>query len=80
MELEEKHKLIKNRLRNYLPETTKIIISQRISSIKEADRIIVMDGGRINGIGSSEELLKSNVIYSEIYNEQMKNKLMLSED
>lgn len=73
-------KLIKNRLRNYLPETTKIIISQRISSIKEADRIIVMDGGRINGIGSSEELLKSNVIYSEIYNEQMKNKLMLSED
>lgn len=73
-------KRIKNSLKDNLPDTTKIIISQRISSIKEADRIIVMDGGRINGIGSSAELLKSNKIYSEIYNEQMKNKLIHSED
>lgn len=73
-------KLIKNGLKAFMPETTKIIISQRISSIKEADRIIVMDDGRIDGIGSSDELLKNNDIYSEIYNEQMKNKLMISED
>lgn len=52
--------------------TTKIIIAQRISSVEDADKIIVMDNGEINGIGTHEELLKNNEIYSEVYNSQVK--------
>ena len=53
-----------------IPDTTKIIIAQRISSVQNADRIIVMDDGKINGIGTHEELLKSNEIYREVYESQ----------
>lgn len=59
--------LIRKGLRSYLPETTKLIIAQRISSVEDADRIIVMDGGRIDAIGTHEELLKTNKIYQEVY-------------
>lgn len=55
-----------------IPGTTKLIIAQRISSVQDADRILVLDGGRINGLGTHEELLKSNKIYREIYDTQMK--------
>ena len=53
-----------------IPGTTKIIIAQRISSIQDADRIIVMDNGKIDGLGTHEELLKANAIYQEVYNSQ----------
>ena len=59
--------LIRKAMRTYIPETTKIIIAQRTSSVEDADRIVVMDGGRINAIGTSEELLKTNKIYREVY-------------
>ena len=49
---------------------TKIVIAQRISSIEDADQIIIMDDGRINQIGTHEELLKTNKIYQEVYNTQ----------
>lgn len=55
-----------------IPGTTKLIIAQRISSVQDADRILVLDGGRINGLGTHEELLKNNKIYREIYDTQMK--------
>ncbi len=64
--------LIRKAFRDYIPATTKIIIAQRISSVEDADRIIVMDGGKINGIGTHEELLKTNTIYSEVYYSQIK--------
>ena len=59
--------LIRKAMRTYIPETTKIIIAQRTSSVEDADRIIVMDGGRIDAIGTSEELLRTNRIYREVY-------------
>jgi ABC-type multidrug transport system ATPase subunit len=59
-------------MRTYIPETTKIIIAQRTSSVEDADRIIVLDNGRINAIGTSEELLKTNQIYREVYLSQNK--------
>lgn len=55
-----------------IPYTTKIIIAQRISSVEDADKIIVMDNGQINGYGTHEELLKTNAIYKEIYDSQIK--------
>ena len=64
--------LIREGLRSYLPETTKIIIAQRISSVEDADRIVVMDGGRIDAIGTHKELLQSNRIYQEVYESQQK--------
>lgn len=64
--------LIRKAFREETPDTTKIIIAQRISSVEDADYIIVMDGGAINGFGTHEELLKSNEIYKEIYESQMK--------
>lgn len=62
--------LIRQGLANYLPETTKIIIAQRIASVENADKIIVMDNGEISGIGTHQELLASNKIYQEVYNSQ----------
>lgn len=64
--------LIRKAFREYIPTTTKIIIAQRISSVQDADRIIVLEGGKINGIGTHEELLKSNKIYAEVYYSQVK--------
>lgn len=64
--------IIRENLRKYAPETTKIIIAQRIASVEDADRIIVVDEGRIDGIGTHEELLKNNEIYREVYESQVK--------
>lgn len=64
--------LIRKAFKEYIPETTKIIIAQRISSIENADRIIVIDNGVINGIGTHEELLENNTIYQEVYTTQQK--------
>ena len=64
--------LIRKAFRDYIPSTTKIIIAQRISSVEDADRIIVLESGKINGIGTHEELLKNNKIYSEVYYSQVK--------
>ena len=64
--------LIRKGLKNTMPETTKIIIAQRISSIQDADKIVVLDNGTINGIGSHEELLKTNAIYKDIFETQNK--------
>lgn len=64
--------LIRKAFRDEIPNTTKIIIAQRISSVEDADYIIVMDKGRINGYGTHDELLKSNDIYQEIYESQTK--------
>ena len=64
--------LIRKAMREYIPETTKIIIAQRTSSVEDADRIIVMDGGHIDAIGTSGELLKTNKIYQEVYYSQNK--------
>jgi ATP-binding cassette subfamily B protein len=64
--------MIRTSFREYIPETTTIIISQRISSLMDADRIIVLEDGRIDGIGTHEELLKSNAIYQEVWTTQKK--------
>ena len=64
--------LIRQAFREEIPDTTKIIIAQRVSSVEDADVIIVMDNGEINGIGTSEELLKTNAIYREVYESQVK--------
>lgn len=64
--------LIRKAFREEIPHTTKIIIAQRISSVQDADQIIVLDGGTINGCGTHEELLKTNAIYKEIYDSQMR--------
>ena len=64
--------LIRKAFKEEIPNTTKIIIAQRISSIEDADVIIVMENGSINGIGTSKELLETNEIYKEIYSSQMK--------
>lgn len=64
--------LIQTAFKTEIPDTTKIIIAQRISSIENCDKIVVMDNGQIGGIGTHEELLKSNEIYKEVYESQMK--------
>lgn len=64
--------LIRQAFREEIPDTTKIIIAQRISSVEDADLIIVMENGEINGMGTSEELLKTNAIYREIYESQVR--------
>ena len=64
--------LIRKAFREEIPDTTKIIIAQRISSIEDADLIIVLDGGKISGAGTSEELLRTSDIYREVYESQVK--------
>ncbi len=64
--------LIRKAFSSYLPQTAKIIIAQRISSVEDADRIIVMNNGKIDAIGTHEELLKTNKIYQEVYESQQK--------
>lgn len=61
---------IRESLRRYIPETTKLIIAQRISSVQHADRIIVLDQGKVSGFGTHEQLLSSNDIYREVYESQ----------
>ena len=62
--------MIRKAMKEYIPSTTKIIIAQRTSSVEDADRIIVMDNGMIDAVGTSEELLKTNKIYQEVYYSQ----------
>ena len=64
--------MIRKSFREEIPNVTKIIIAQRVSSVQDADQIIVMDGGKINAIGTHEELLASNEIYKEVYYSQNK--------
>ena len=64
--------LIRKALANDIPDTTKIIIAQRISSVEDCDKIIVMNNGKIDAIGTHEELLKNNTIYQEVYESQVK--------
>ncbi|MBO5786073.1 MAG: ABC transporter ATP-binding protein, partial [Clostridia bacterium] len=64
--------MLRETMANSIPDTTKLIIAQRISSVQACDRIIVIDNGEINGIGSHEELLKTNDIYREVYESQVK--------
>ncbi|MFZ2573414.1 MAG: ABC transporter ATP-binding protein, partial [Trichococcus flocculiformis] len=64
--------LIRTAFREELPNTTKFIIAQRVSSVQDADKIIVMESGSINGIGTHDELLASNTIYQEVYDSQTK--------
>ena len=67
--------LIKKKLKETRPDLTKIIIAQRISSIQEADKIIVLDNGKINAIGTHEELLNGNEIYQQVYYSQTKKEV-----
>ncbi len=64
--------LIRKAFKEYIPQTTKIIIAQRTSSVEDADRIIIMDGGKIDAVGVHSELLGKNAIYTEVYNTQNK--------
>lgn len=64
--------MIRKAFREAIPDTTKIIIAQRVSSVEDADQVIVLDDGKINGIGTHEELLKTNAIYREVYESQKK--------
>lgn len=64
--------LIRAGFKNYIPDTTKIIIAQRIASVEDADLIIVMDNGSISAAGTHEDLLQSSDIYREVYEQQTK--------
>ena len=64
--------LIRKAFKEEIPNTTKIIIAQRTSSVEDADKIIVMDNGKVNGFGTHQELLKGNKIYREVYESQTK--------
>jgi ATP-binding cassette subfamily B protein len=64
--------LIRDGLKRYIPETTKIIIAQRIASVEDADVIIVMDNGKIDSVGNHEHLMKVSEIYREVYFQQTK--------
>ena len=64
--------LIRKAFKEEIPDTTKIIIAQRVNSVQDADKIIVMDGGKVSGFGTHEELLKTNEIYREVYELQTK--------
>ena len=66
--------LIRHAFKEEIPDTTKIIIAQRVSSVEHADKIIVLDGGKIIALGTHEELLQTSVIYREIYEAQTKSK------
>ena len=63
---------IRKAFREEIPDTTKLIIAQRISSVQDADHIIVMDEGTVNGFGTHEELMETNTIYREVYESQTK--------
>ena len=62
--------MIREAFKNEIPDTTKIIIAQRVNSIMDCDKIIVMDNGKINGIGTHKELLRNNEIYRDVYESQ----------
>jgi ATP-binding cassette subfamily B protein len=64
--------MIRKSFREYIPETTKIIIAQRVASVEDADKILIMDGGKITAMGTHKELLENNAVYQEIYNSQNK--------
>ena len=64
--------LIREAFREYIPDTTKIIIAQRIASVQDADRIIVLDDGKIAAMGTHEELIANSDIYREVYESQNK--------
>ena len=64
--------LIRKAFKEEIPNTTKVIIAQRVSSIQDADKIIVMDDGNVTAIGTHKELLKTSEIYKEVYESQMK--------
>ena len=65
--------LLRDAFKKFIPDTTKIIIAQRVASVMDADMIIVMENGKINAVGTHEELLSSNEIYIEVYNSQNRN-------
>lgn len=65
--------LLRDAFKKYIPDTTKIIIAQRVASVMDADQIIIMDNGKINAVGTHEQLLKTNEIYREVYTSQNRN-------